>query len=241
MSRLAQSPRVSPRVSPHESPRALLRISAADALFLAFILVSYPLAMPEAWGLENGIIENTQVVALLCGGVAAFLVWARNRGTSLGALGASTAPIWLILAARELSWGAVITQADAVRAGLPLQPMWYKPAVAPVICALLAWSASTIWRHRLGRYLVGLVRNGHYALVPLVLAVIASYFSACAEGHVVCGIHANPHHSQDWEEGLELIAYVALVFAQQRVFRSYAAEEAAPAGAVVAGHDAVGP
>ncbi|MDN4054662.1 hypothetical protein QPK32_16385 [Massilia sp. YIM B02763] len=80
MSRLAQSPRVSPRVSPHESPRTLLRFSAADALFLAFILVSYPLAMamPEAWGLENGVIENTQVVALLCGGVAAFLVWART-------------------------------------------------------------------------------------------------------------------------------------------------------------------
>jgi hypothetical protein len=212
-------------------------------VLLAFILVSYPLAMamPEAWGLENGIIENTQVVVLLCGSVAASLVWSRHRGTPLGALGASTVPVWLVLAARELSWGAVITQADAVRASLPLQPMWYKPAVAPVICALLAWSVSTLWRHRLGGFLAGLARNGHYALVPLVLAVVASYFSACAEGHAVCGIHADPHHAQDWEEGLELVAYMALVFAQQRVFRSCQPLGAAPAGTVAAGRDAVGP
>lgn len=205
--------------------------------------------MPEAWGLENGVIENAQVAVLLCGALAAFLAWSRHRGTPLGALGASTVPVWLILAARELSWGAVITQADAVRAGLPLQPMWYKPAVAPVICALLAWSVSTLWRHRLGGFLVGLARNSprnsprnsYYALVPLVLAVVASYFSACAEGHAVCGIHANPHHAQDWEEGLELIAYMALVFAQQRVFRSCLPQDATPAGGVGARSDAVGP
>nr|WP_314546370.1 hypothetical protein [uncultured Massilia sp.] len=226
-----------------QSPRASLRIFAADALFVAFILFSYPLAlaMPESWGLENGVIENLQVVALLCGGAAAFLVWSRNRGTPLGALGASTVPIWLILAARELSWGAVVTQADAVRAGLPLHPMWYKPAVAPVICALLAWSALTIWRHRLGRFLLALVRHGHYALVPLGLAVVASYFSACAEGHAFCGIHADPHHAQDWEEGLELIAYSALVFAQRRVFRAYRPVEAVVSSAVVPEHEAFRP
>jgi hypothetical protein len=226
-----------------QSTRSPLRLSAADALSLAFILVSYPLAMamPESWGLENGIIENTQVVVLLCGSAAAFLAWSRRRGTPLGALAASTMPIWLILAARELSWGAVVTQADAVRAGMTLQPMWYKPAVAPVVCAVLAWSALIIWRHRLGHFLAGLVRTGHVALVPLALAVIASYFSACAEGHAFCGIHADPHHAQDWEEGLELIAYVALVVAQQRVFGAYRPEEPATVDAVVAGHDAVGP
>lgn len=243
MSRLAQSARVPSRVAIRISPRLALRFSAADALLLAFILVSYPLAlaMPEAWGLENGVIENAQVAVLLCGALAAFLAWWRHRGTPLGALGASTVPVWLILAARELSWGAVITQADAVRAGLPLEPMWYKPAVAPVICALLAWSVSTLWRHHLGRFLVGLARNSHYAVVPLVLAVVASYLSACAEGHAVCGIHANPHHAQDWEEGLELIAYMALVFAQQRVFRSCQQQDAARASTVAAGRDAVGP
>lgn len=120
-------------------------------------------------------------------------------------------------------------QADAIRAGRPLAPLWYQPAVAPAICAGLACSLVLVWRRQFGGFLLQILCRGHVALVPLLLATMASYFSACAEGHAVCGVQAAPHHAEVWEEMLELLAYAALVVAQFLVLqacRGYVAKDA---------------
>jgi len=68
---------------------------------------------------------------------------------------------------------------------------------------------------------------------PLFLAVASTYFSACAEGHFACGLRPAPNHALVWEEGMELIAYAALLFEQQLVFQAFkppAMQDAYPVG-----------
>jgi len=110
-------------MSVHTLPR---RISTVNLLFVAVMLLSYPVAalLPQAWGMENAVIENVQVLMLLYGCSAALFVWRHHAGLPLAALGLAVAPVWFVLAARELSWGAVLLQADAVEAGQPLQEPW---------------------------------------------------------------------------------------------------------------------
>ena len=105
--------------------------------------------------------------------------------------------------------------------------------MAPAIIALLIWSGLTMWRHRLHGLLFRMVKNGVHTVFPLFLAVASTYFSACAEGHFACGLRPAPNHALVWEEGMELIAYAALLFEQQLVFQAFkppAMQDAYPVG-----------
>ena len=69
-------------------------------------LLGYPMApwLPVTMGWENGVLENLQLVQLLAG---AGLAWWFAR-TGHAALGYTAVMVWLVLAARELSWGATL-------------------------------------------------------------------------------------------------------------------------------------
>jgi hypothetical protein len=210
------------------------RFNLVNWLLLAAMPLSYALSLvlPPNWGEENGPIENTQVAVLLFGCGAALVAWRRQRGLPTATLALSATPIWLILAARELSWGAVLMEGNP--------ELWYQPVVAPLICAGLASSLVLVWRSHLRGFLSQLVWRDYAAVFPIVLAAAASYFSACAEKHVVCGIPLDPLHAEVWEEALELLAYIALVHAQHLVLRACRAYVAQAERAVLKGHDVVG-
>ena len=102
-------------------------------------LLGYPIALwlPVTAGWENGVLENLQLAQLLAG---AGLAWWFAR-TDHAALGYAAVAVWLVLAARELSWGATLWAAPlGMGWSGPIYSssvLWYKPFVYPAIGAVL--------------------------------------------------------------------------------------------------------
>jgi hypothetical protein len=203
-------------------------LKPAKWLLLVALLACYPLSFftPTRWAWENGVIEDTQVLILLAGLVAAGIMWWRERPGRIGMLALAVMPIWAILAARELSWGAVfLTPLDFTSDGpvFSSSVLWYKPAVTPVVALLLAWSGWTVWRHRLDKLVLRMVGCGMFPWFALAIAAFGMIGSGCAEGHLQCGLAIVPEHEEALEELTELVAYGSIVFAQMLIFRAYAA------------------
>lgn len=213
-----------------------LRVRIAQACSVLVLLLSYQLSslLPPEWAWEDGIIENAQVAVLLVGCLWAGFVALRRRGMPVATLALSAAPVWAILAGRELSWGAVFFAPIGFDQAQPLyssHELWYKPAVAPVILLMLAWSLSNAWRHRVDRLLRMIGAGCHRATFQIVLAVVAAVLSTGAEGHFALGLQLDAPRAEVWEELLELYAYSALVCAQFLALHSL---QALPASAVPA-------
>ena len=212
------------------------RVRVAQACSVLILLLSYPLSnlLPAAWAWEDGVIENAQVAVLLAGCLGAGIVALRRRGMPVATLALSAVPVWAILAARELSWGAVFFAPVGFEQAQPVyssHELWYKPAVAPVILVALAWSLSNAWRHRVDRLLRLIGAGCHRATFQIALAVVAAVLSTGAEGHFALGLQLDAPRAEVWEELLELYAYSALVCAQFLALRSV---QAVPALAPVA-------
>ncbi len=195
------------------------RVRVAQACSVLLLLLSYQLSslFPAEWAWEDGVIEDAQVAVLLAGCAWAGFVALRRRGMPVATLALSAAPVWAILAGRELSWGAVFFAPIGFDQAQPVyssQALWYKPAVAPVILLLLAWSLSNAWRHRIDRLLRMIGAGCHRATFQIALAVVAAVLSTGAEGHFALGLQLDAPRAEVWEELLELYAYSALVCAQ---------------------------
>lgn len=208
--------------------------SAPPLLALLALLACYPVSMllPRTWGWENGVLEVLQVLVLLASAVLALRAWRRDRPLPLAGLALCTAPVWLLLAARELSWGAVFAAPLAFGEHGPVfssKLLWYKPLVAPLAGLVLALVLLQLWRRRLDRPLRRLVRAGGMPWLALALALLAEAGSSCAEGRLGCGFMAQLPHAMVFEELIELLAYLALVLAQAKLFGRCAATAAAPA------------
>lgn len=200
-----------------------VRLPSSGALLLLALLAAYPvsLALPVTWGWENGVLEVLQVLALLAGCVLALRAWRRGRPAPLAALALCAVPVWLILAARELSWGAVLAAPLALTEHGPhfsSRMLWYKPLVAPLVALVLGAVLLQAWRRRLDRPLLRLVREGRAPWLLIGLALLAEAGSSCAEGRLHCGFAVGLPHAMVFEELVELLAYVALVAAQARMF-----------------------
>lgn len=203
-----------------------VRARYGPALWVACaLLCCWPLAglLPSAWALENGVVENLQVAVLAFGGLCA--AWqARHAATRADALlAACMVPLWMLLAGRELSWGAAFLAPTGDVHGVALYSsryLWYKPAVAPLATLAVLVVAATMWRHRLWRHAWRLVRR-HPALAPLLLLAALSAASAeCAEGHLGCALPLLPMRAMALEELWELVAYVGVVAAQWMALRA---------------------
>lgn len=198
---------------------------------LVALACSYPatalLPLSVAW--ENGWLENLQVAVLL-GGAAMALTFARTDGAlepgarKVTPLAWALLPVWCLLAARELSWGAVflppveITQEGPVFSSSQL---WYKPAVYPAAAAVLAWSGWRLLRCRADRFVSTLWRSGGFIWPELMVFILAGMLSTYAEEHLGIAIAA-PLHGRTliMEEWAEVVAYGALVLGQWQVLRT---------------------
>lgn len=204
----------------------LLRAPTRIALALLALVASYLAAphLPIQTGWENGPIENLQAAVLLVGGVLA-LIW-RHRTTErqVRLFWLMVAPVWFVLCARELSWGAVfMTPLDFSPALGPTfsssQQLPYRPLIAPLIGVLLLGSAAVFVASRQDQTLARLWRNGSFPVLEIALLVIALLVSTEAEGHGFLGGFPSLGHApqQSLEEMAELIGYALLLAAQWRV------------------------
>ncbi len=188
--------------------------------------------MPQSAGWENGPLENLQVALLLAAGIAAlrYGMWSGPQHAQQHAFWTAIAPLWFMLVARELSWGAVFCTPIAFDGLIgpkfsSTQQLWYRPAVIPVVCVLLLWCS---WRFGRARSLQLFTALRHARALPLVELGL---FSVCMAASAVAEGHARPNSAdffvhwkdraaaQNFEELAELCAFAALVCAQSRVMR----------------------
>jgi hypothetical protein len=163
-----------------------------------------------------------QVAVLVAGFLCACFAYQRTRPTQAAMLALCVMPIWIILVARELSWGAVFAAPVAFARDGPVfssSLLWYKPIVAPAVILLLVCSAYTAWRNRLGQFLFRIAASGRFPWIAILIAASAVLGSNCAEGRMECVVELFPQHALTFEELVELVAYMALVTAQQIILR----------------------
>lgn len=198
---------------------------------LLALLLCHPLSriLPPAWAWENGVVENAQVLVLLAGSV---LAWQAARAQLTKALtkAASTLarcaiPVWLLLAGRELSWGAVFLAPLGFGPGGPVytsRVLWYRPMVVPVAAAILAGIVYWSWRHRLDRSIKEVCVRRRFPWLPLGVMAAAACASTFAEGHLDVFEGFSPKQGEGFEELTELVGYLALLSLQAGIIGNIA-------------------
>lgn len=204
--------------------RAVLLLAGAASIPVGLLL-------PAHWGWENSWIENLQVLILLLGFSCAAMFLRRSPGRRDRLLWLGIAPVWLLVAARELSWGAVFAEPLAFTAEGPQfssNTLWFKPYVYGLAGAALGTCAGLLAAARLDRVIGQMLRHGAFPWAEALVVLLAAMGSSLAEGHLGWDASALGDQAQVLEELLELVGYMALVLAQARVawsLRSTAQED----------------
>ncbi|WP_312517883.1 hypothetical protein [Massilia sp.] len=208
----------------------------SEWLLLVALLAAYPLSafLDAGWGRENGILENAQVMVLGAGFVAAMLAFQRTRPGKTALLALWAAPIWLILAGRELSWGRVLLPAPGMESSHNLAAtgmLWLQPFVKPSVVLLVLALLFYAWRHRVDRIVcAAFARRTPWLCFAVALG--GALGSTCAEGHMGCSLDLGAGRSGVFEELAELLAYISLVMIQDSVLRVAPARTAVEASSV---------
>ncbi|MGF6275953.1 hypothetical protein ABIB38_004359 [Massilia sp. UYP11] len=185
---------------------------------LAALAACYPasLALPASWAREGGLLESLQVLVLCAGCVLALRMVARAWPARVAMLALWVAPVWLLLAGRELSWGRAWLPEHASEA-MAATALWVEPLVRPGAAVLLAWLLFSAVYYRIDRPLrAAFAERVPWVVLAVLLAVAMG--STCAEGHMACHLDQVLPGAQVFEELCELLAYVALCMVQHRVF-----------------------
>ncbi len=187
---------------------------------LAALAACYPasVVLPAAWAREGGLLENLQVLVLLAGCALALLMYVRARPARVAMLALWVAPVWLLLAGRELSWGrAWLPDPATATDTLATMAPWFQPLVRSGAAVLLAALVLSAVYYRID----GPLRAAFARRVPWIVLVVllaAAMGSTCAEGHMSCHLDRLLPSAQTFEELCELLAYVALCMGQHVVF-----------------------
>ncbi|WP_137173195.1 hypothetical protein [Massilia sp. HP4] len=206
-----------------------LQAVRGEWILLAALAASYPasLVLPAAWSREGGLLENLQVVVLGVGCALALLGYLRSRPARVAMLALWAAPVWLLLAGRELSWGKAWLLQPGAEA-MAATAHWAGPLARTLAVVLLAWLVFSAWHYRID----GPVRAAFARRVPwlcLFVTVAGAMGSTCAEGHMYCHLDMAVPSAQLFEELCELLAYVALGMIQHVVFTHQSPVHLAPA------------
>ncbi|MFD2298604.1 hypothetical protein QRO11_10950 [Paracidovorax citrulli] len=201
-------------------------------LWLACMLLGLALSgaaaavLPVSAGWENGLLEDIQVVVLLAGAGMAVLAARRqvagdSEGLVAKGFAMAAAPVWCLLTARELSWGAALLPPIDFSAEGPVYSsahLWYKPAVVPLALIVLAWCAWVLLRSRILRAVPALLRSPQFVWAELAILLLAAALSTYAEGHLGIPVASFLQgRAVVVEEWAELFAYFALVVAQWQI------------------------
>jgi hypothetical protein len=185
---------------------------------LAALAACYPasLVLPAAWSREGGLLESLQVLVLGVGCVLALLMYLRARPARVAMLALWVAPVWMLLAGRELSWGRAWLSGPASQT-MAATALRVEPLVKPGAGVLLAWLVFSAVYYRID----GPLRAAFSRRLPwvtLVVLLATATGSTCAEGHMSCHLDRVISTPQAFEELCELLGYSALCMAQHVVF-----------------------
>lgn len=210
------------------------RLAATTLFALSLILLAFSyslaLALPSWWSHENQPIENAQVLLIGLGFAASILFFI--QGSDPGRwFGLAAAPILLVLIGRELSWGAVFFDPTSIGDHGPLfasRYLWYKPAVAPTVAALILLTIGIIIVKRLTFVSIDLLKQRRVPIFTMLFTTIGMLVSTASEGHlppVPIGDWVDGHVAQLLEELSELCAYLAMIAGLFFIFADLSAQE----------------
>jgi hypothetical protein len=220
------------------------RARGSEWALLAALLACYFISaiLPASLAHEGGVLENLQVAVLGAGCALSLLVFLRTRPARIAMLALWVAPIWLLLAGRELSWGKAWLPSpgvDAAGAAMAVTPLWFGSLVWPAAGLLLSWLVLSAWHYRIDELArAALSRRTPWIYFGVMLG--AAIGSTCAEGHMSCRIDMPASQAQVFEELAELVGYIALCLVQNVVFVRQARSCVALAHGVDAAPEKVG-
>lgn len=199
------------------------------ALLILGLIATYPTArlLPVQFGWENGFFENAQFIVLVFSGLCA-LWWAIKAPTSaMRWFWLMIAPIWFILALRELSWGAALMTPLSLNPHTgPVfsssQQLAHKSWITGSAALALLFSGVVFFATKQWRTLKTLYQQRSFPIFEILLAILATAYSASAEGHISLDIYHGWSHAsmQVLEEFTELFAYLFVALAQWRVYKT---------------------
>lgn len=180
-------------------------------LLLLGVLLSYfiSLYLPVEWGWENSLLEWLQVAILVLGLVLNYAWWQEaklaNKLSNVRFLAWAT-PLWLLMIARELSWGRVFYASgfDAVNGPsfVRLAQLPYGSLVNPLIAVIIIVWLYAVIKYALYKIPYQLIKERLFPITELVITVLA---------FVAADIGEHKLHLQTMEEFNECLAYLGLI------------------------------
>lgn len=157
---------------------------------------------PPSWGVENGPLENLQVAVLLWGAFLSGRMAAKEDTPQGRRIWQCGTVIFLIAAAREVSWGRCFYPVGPEQF-IPLNQLWYGHLVYPLLAVLLLWIAWSLVRCRFDRYM----SDRTWPVWDIVIFLLCIFLSNTAEHprHLLSG-YVIPNE-EVFEEAFELICY----------------------------------
>lgn len=184
------------------------RIISPICLVLGFIFYNY---LPAEWGKENGSLEWLQAIILLLG---AFICWWASASNKMDFKNKlfwfSAMTLFLILSARELSWGRVFFPSATKAHGqfVSLHDLWYGPAVYPLLTMILLCLTFVFIKYKLYNIPLNLIQDRLFPWTDFAVTVLSALVSYVAEKKL---------HLPIMEELAETIAYIGLIVLSLRV------------------------
>lgn len=176
------------------------------------VLLSYFISdyLPVEWGWENSILEWLQVVILTVGLMLNYTWWRDAKSMPQNINNARfllwAIPLWLLIIARELSWGRVFYSRgfDAVDGPsfLPLSQLPYGSVVYPLLTVIIVVWSYMIIKYRLYKIPYKLLKERRFPVAELIITVFA---------FIDADIGEHKLHLQNMEEFDECLAYLGLI------------------------------
>ncbi|HEY0275179.1 MAG TPA: hypothetical protein VGC31_03805 [Paenirhodobacter sp.] len=190
---------------------------------LLVLIVAFPLTLwlPPWTSWEDGPIENAQAVVLFIGAIVA-VVYAVKSPDRQRFFWLAVVPVWLVMCARELSWGAVLLDPLSVTdhgAQYSSSQLWYRPYVKPGLIAVLVLAIASFVRGGGVGLLSAMLMQRRFPFGDLVGCAVGMLLSAAAEGHMGLSL-GHWGEKPVMEETAELAAYIFLLSAQACVHRA---------------------
>lgn len=205
----------------HTSLHSATGVQAIRGAGVVMLVAAWALSLhaPVRISWENGLLENAQVAVLIAAAFLSALLYRRDDA-GVRRLWIAAGVLWIILVARELSWGAVFLDPVCMTHHGPSfssSLLWYRPAVTPIVAlalivAVIAFATSDpiaafkrAWRH------------GSLPLFDFFAFAAAMLISTASEGHMGLDLGAWPGDHQILEEAVELAAYIFLLSGQLKL------------------------
>lgn len=197
--------------------------------FIVFLLViTIPLAsvLPLQLGWESHFIENFQVFVLLSGALMSLEFACRENNRQQHYFWLVCAPIWLVLALRELSWGTTLFLAPlgfnpemgpVYSSSQQLSP-WFRTSMQIIAGTLVFISISLFALTRQYQTIISLWRKRQFPWFELAMAFVGAVLCTASEGHAFFEFSFySEGRQQIMEESFELCCYLALLCGQWKI------------------------